>query len=1695
MKICVKLVIFFLALIFSVQIASAQTAEAYTWKSLPLGGGGFVSAVIAHPTTANVIYARTDVGGLYRWENATKTWTPLTDWVSTSEMGFLGVESVALDPQKPQMVYALVGLSYFNSGKTAILKSSDYGATFTTVVVTSQFTAHGNGEGRQTGERLAVDPNNSNILYCGTRSSGLFKSTDAGLTWAKVTAFPVSTTGNGNGICIVQFDGSSVSGGVTQKIYAGISQTGTSVYVSTNGGTSWAAVSGQPTTYMPHRMALSSGTLYITYANGGGPSIGSAGGYVYKYAGTTWTPITPSGTAFNYGGISVVGSTILVSSIGMWYSQPTWPSGSGTPYGDRIFISTNGGTSWVDLMGNSLFAYNNNSTPWITNHALHWTGCATLDPFNTSRAFVTSGNGLFMTENLSSTALSTWKFMCKGLEETVPLDMVSTANGYPVTVIGDYDGSVYTDMVTNPTLHNPEIGTSTGIASAPDNSLMVRVGGKNDGSNFPIYYSTNKGVAWTAFATKPGTYYQGNVGVSANGATVLWSPSNTNTIYKTTNKGTSWATVSGISLSGAYPVGDQVNANKFYITNGNTVYVSTDAGSTFSAKGTTATGAMKKIRAVPGVEGDVWAPCGTGGLYRSTNSGTSFTKLTTVAACTAVGFGKIASGKTFPTVFIWGTVGTTEGIFKSIDAGATWIRINDDAHEFGGTANGEFVIGDMNTSGTVYVSTAGRGVMYGIPASTGVCSQPNLGIDTSLCGITTPHTLNSNTTTATNVTYSWYKDGTVISGATSPTYAISSAGTYKVVRDSSTCSRNDEVIVTAVIPAINLGADQEICATASITLDAGITKAGHTYQWQKNAVNISGATSRTYSTSTAGTYKCTVSATSCTAVSDEVIVTSKMLAVTPDTVCASGGVATLTVTTAGGPYEWYNVATNGTALSTGTTYSPSITSTTTYYVKDIGGVASTIGKVTRDASSTNGWYTSTFTDLTSMSTVEVLKNITLESISVDVQSVGNVTIRFMQGTTVAYTYTATNVAAGMQVIPVNFNLVPGAYTIDAFGTTIGLYLQTDMASYPYSLATYISFSNAESWATTWYSLFYNWKLKVGNSCARTPVIALVDGAVPCADTQAPSTPGVITCSAITTTGMTATWSASTDNIAVTGYEVYVNGVLHSTVTTTSITLTGLTCNTAYAIKVRAKDAVGNYSAYNTEETNTTSGIALPTVITPVIYCQNSTAIPLTATGTALKWYTVETGGTSSATAPTPVTTSVGTVTYYVSQTISSCESSRSSIEVITAAKPASITSIVSTDSDSTLCPAGTTILSSTVTQSNATDFEWIWYKSSVSAANIVGATPVTASVAPNLTVDFADASTYILLVRNKTYPTLLTCQSQKSKSISQAPIPTYTITGGGTICEGASIPAVIINLTGNQPFEISWIQTGTVSNSGNPIVTTSSYTIPSLPSNVGTYSYLISGIKDKFCTGIPTTNNVNIVINFIPAAPTVTTPISYSQGAIASALTASGTGLLWYTSATGGTGNATAPIPSTASIGTTNYYVSQTVNGCESARTQIVVNIVTAIVTQTITLQSGWNLISTYFTAPDNSIATLLSTVDYTLIKNADGFYKKGQNAALQSLQTIEAGKGYLIYVNTPIVLSISGTALTSYTSQLQTGWNMVGVASSTAKSVSTLPIETITLKDFDGFYEPANGMSTITELTPTKGYFIKVSSTVNITW
>jgi len=771
-----RFIVAFLLILF----CSSQTKLiAQTFGNVALGGGGFVSGIISHKTSGD-IYCRTDVGGAYRWDAANLKWIPLLDWNSENQVTYQGVESLALDPQNANNLYLLAGTSYFNGGKTAILKSTDKGNTFTEVVVTSQFTAHGNRLGRANGERLAVDPNNSNVLFCGTGSNGLWKSTNGGLTWS-LAWNGVTTTSNGNGICFVVFDPSSVSGGVTQTIYIGVSRTGANnIYKSTDGGSTFTAI--QPdNSFMPHRAVLSSdnSTLYVSMADGEGPSNGG-NGRVYKLATATgtWTNITPNGNNYPYGGVSVDPSNanrIIVSTENA-YSNNQF----GATWGDFIFLSTDGGSTWTQKLSYTS-TLNNNGIGWIASRGIHWAGSIDFDPLNTARVRVISGNGLFTCDNINASTTS-WKFDVKGMEETVVEDAVSIPGGNFVSAVGDQFGATYSDIYAYPAkVHSPTVTSNNGIAGAANNiNKVVRATDK-------LYYSTDQGSTWTAAAVTNGGGY-GKVALSADGNTTLHCPGGGSTTYYSTNDGGSWNSTGVTNVQDAAPIADYVNANKFYIYSPNSgqLLVSTNKGVSFTPSASNpGQWGSGRARAVPGNEGHVWVALNGSGLKYTTNNGTSWTTVANVTDCAAVGFGKAAAGSTYPAVYIWGTVGGVRGMFRSTDQGVSWRRINDDAHQYGNMGQGNFVIGDLNVFGRAYMSTEGRGLV--VVESGLVLPVANAVTPLSITLPTNSVTLDGSASSSPDgsaLTYSWsYVSGPAGYTITSPATAKTSVtglvqGTY-----------------------------------------------------------------------------------------------------------------------------------------------------------------------------------------------------------------------------------------------------------------------------------------------------------------------------------------------------------------------------------------------------------------------------------------------------------------------------------------------------------------------------------------------------------------------------------------------------------------------------------------------------------------------------------------------------------------------------------------------------------------------------------------------------------------------------------------------------------------------------------------------------------------------------------------------------
>ena len=489
--------------------------------------------------------------------------------------------------------------------------------------------------------------------------------------------------------------------------------------------------------------------------------------------------------------------------------------------------------------------------------------------------------------------------------------------------------------------------------------------------------------------------------------------------------------------------------------------------------------------------------------------------------------------------------------------------------------------------------------------------------------------------------------------------------------------------------------------------------------------------------------------------------------------------------------------------------------------------------------------------------------------------------------------------------------------------------------------------------------------------------ATVTVTVTCTAPSAPTTSPLTLCQGVTANPLTASSEVGT---SLRWYTGATGGTFATSITPSTATLG----TTNYYV-----------SSYNTttgcESTRTllavtiTAAPAAPIAGTNGPYCVGQTASPVSATpasGATLLWYSAATGGVGGTTAPTPTTTAQGTQTFYVSSSVAGgCESTRTAITVTINELPIApsvsptgaycvgdgATALTATPpSGATLrwFNAAVTLLAGAPTPSTATAGTTTYFVASVSASGCESATRSSITITVNAT---------------------------PAAPIVTSPLP---------LCQGTT--ASPLTATPAAGTTLRWYSdaAGTIQIS-TPTPSTATAT---------TLSYYARSINTTTSCQSPVVR-LDVIINAPPTAPIVTTPVTLCQGASANALTAtpaSGTTLRWYETATGGTSNTVAPTPSTATVGTINYYVSSLniSTGCESPRTLLAVEVASCrvvfalndnMVTTVGTTGTGNVLtnddindgiaplvVSTTLVTPaTNGTVTLLANGTYTYVPNA----------------------------------------------------------------------------------------------------------------
>lgn len=718
------------------QIAAANAAAAVPgFRPIKLGGGGFVVDLDFSPDGRTRI-VRTDVHGAYIWDDRAAAWKPLINATSLPTEDRLtyggtgiGVYAIRVAPSNSRRIY-MVSPAY-RAAPSHVFRSDDRGATWTrTNFAPVEMTVQ--SPGRMLGPKMAVDPVNPDIVILGDSAGRLHRTADGGQTWATVDLSQVPA-GPEPAIAFAARSGPGAT--ATGEVFASTGANG--VYRSTDGGRSWTRTEGGPRSVA--RLVAGPDGLYATDRDNMSLQNG------WKLVGRTWSqlPIAAPGKGNGWHSVAV---------------NPADPSHVvlGTAAGN-ITSSTDGGKSWGGFY-NAPAERVATDVPWLAWTPENWmtNGNMMFDPVVRGRLYFAEGIGVWHTKPPADDAQPRWISQTRGIDELIVNDLIVPPGGKPIIAVQDRGVFRSESPELFPATHGPfrdvsirHVWAADYAATDPSYIAIIANGGATDKSAF----STDSGRTWTPFAANTPAHLPGNIGGSiavSSPTNMVWAPANNGRPFFTRDGGRSWQLAqfpADLPVSGELGwsfslyqnrhvfAADRVLAGTFYAYNYGPskhlavagLYRSGDGGATWSKVGAGfgtpgAMGNSARLATVPGQAGHLFFAVGTARgprpykvpLKRSKDGGRSWQNIPQTQEVWAIGFGKAAPGKTYPTIFMAGFAnGDREpAIYRSIDEAATFQKLV--SYPAGNVDGIRAIAGDMTTYGRVYYGFSGSGAGYGV---------------------------------------------------------------------------------------------------------------------------------------------------------------------------------------------------------------------------------------------------------------------------------------------------------------------------------------------------------------------------------------------------------------------------------------------------------------------------------------------------------------------------------------------------------------------------------------------------------------------------------------------------------------------------------------------------------------------------------------------------------------------------------------------------------------------------------------------------------------------------------------------------------------------------------------------------------------------------------------------------------------------
>jgi hypothetical protein len=862
----------------AITLAATSTFGSYTWNTLKIGAGGFLTGMDMAADGTQVIRADTFNG--FVWTGS--TWRPLltTQTMPAADAQYgtgTGIYEIKIAPTNTNRFYMM-----YNG---YVYRTDNKGLNWTKTNFPHATGADSNDNYRTRGGKMAVDPLNADTVITGAGGSGVWRTADGGTTWTQIVAIPATpadANGQYPGTTGIVFDPTGGStGGRTNIVYA--ASAGNGVYRSTDNGVTWTKTVGGPTTVV-HAQVAKDGILYVGSGDG-----------AWRYASGTWTNLTN-----NPGGPTQGATNVLVDPFNPAHIVAMRDGGVFDQSLDR-------GTTWAGYLwgGNPPITSVATDIPWLAVEGSGYKadGDTFFDPNVQNKIWMSEGVGIWwvnLPPNNTWNAGFQWNSQSAGIEQLVADEIISPPGGKPLTAV--WDRSVF--YIDNPdtyrTKYGPifENGIVAGWSVDYASSMPSYVAGIfNWWGKEESAYSTDGGQTWTQFATKPAQVIDPNLAkiggsiAAASPTNLVWLPSNNGIGYYTKDGGATWlaANFPGAPTTGesgwswAYYLkrqnvaADRVNIGTFYAYNYlKGLYRSTDGGTTWTLVKTGEisqfSGYNAKIRAVPGQAGNLFftgGPQSTNGaphpvnepFMRSTDGGVTWTAVPNALEVIDFGFGAPKVAGAYPSIYIGGWVNGVGGIWRSDDNAATWTQLSDlfPLYSLDSIVN---VYGDMNIYGRVYAGFAGSGYAYADTGS-GTTNTVSANLSANPTSITSGQssTLAWSSTNATSCTGT----GFTASG-TSGTVTVSPSVTtnYSVTCTGATGSASASATVTVgqvtQQPTASLSANptsitsgQSSTLTWSSTNATSCTGSGFTASGTSGSVTVSPSVTTNYSVTCSGT--------------------------------------------------------------------------------------------------------------------------------------------------------------------------------------------------------------------------------------------------------------------------------------------------------------------------------------------------------------------------------------------------------------------------------------------------------------------------------------------------------------------------------------------------------------------------------------------------------------------------------------------------------------------------------------------------------------------------------------------------------------------------------------------------------------------------------------------------------------------------